>query len=190
MRRPPEGIDTVLIVDDEEDIRDVLSLALADHWRRVFCAKDGREGLTLYRREHPPVVLTDTHCIDPTYVSGDVGSDGVLSPGELWTYVCTTTLTADTTNVATATGQDSLGNPVEDTDRERVDVVSPSVAVTKVATPTIVLAGELVAYTYQVDNTGDTPLAGVQVLDDACLSPGYVSGDGDGDGFEREPGDG
>ncbi len=54
-----QGIDTVLLVDDEEDIRDVLSLSLMDMGLRVICAQDGAEGLACYLEETPPVVLTD-----------------------------------------------------------------------------------------------------------------------------------
>jgi len=59
MNQHPQGIDTVLLVDDEEDIRDVLSLSLMDMGLRVICARDGAEGLACYLEETPPVVLTD-----------------------------------------------------------------------------------------------------------------------------------
>ena len=59
MKRPPDGIDTILLVDDEEDIREVLSLSLTDMGHRVICARDGVEGLALYQKEKPLVVLTD-----------------------------------------------------------------------------------------------------------------------------------
>jgi signal transduction histidine kinase len=59
MNTPAKGIDSVLLVDDEEDIRDVLSLSLEDMGLRVICAQDGEEGLACYIEESPPVVLTD-----------------------------------------------------------------------------------------------------------------------------------
>ncbi len=50
---------TILLVDDEEDIRLVLSMALSDMGYRVLTAENGKEGLRLFRKEHPPIVMTD-----------------------------------------------------------------------------------------------------------------------------------
>ncbi len=49
----------LLIVDDEEGIRKVLSIALTDSGYKVFTAQDGEEALEIFRREAPPIVLTD-----------------------------------------------------------------------------------------------------------------------------------
>ena len=49
----------LLIVDDEEGIRKVLSIALADSGYTVFTAQDGEEALEIFQRENPPIVLTD-----------------------------------------------------------------------------------------------------------------------------------
>ena len=49
----------ILLVDDEEDIRDVLTLSLSDLGYRVVCAENGREALDRFRQEMPPLVLTD-----------------------------------------------------------------------------------------------------------------------------------
>jgi len=49
----------VLLVDDEEDIRDVLTIVLNDLGYSVLCAKNGQEALCLYREQTPPIVLTD-----------------------------------------------------------------------------------------------------------------------------------
>ena len=38
---------------------------------------------------------------------GDVNFNGLLDPGEVWTYLCTTTHAATTTNTVTASGQPS-----------------------------------------------------------------------------------
>jgi uncharacterized repeat protein (TIGR01451 family) len=46
------------------------------------------------------VDVTDDTCSSPTYQSGDDGSDNILSPGEIWTYECTTVLNDTTTNTA------------------------------------------------------------------------------------------
>jgi two-component system response regulator (stage 0 sporulation protein F) len=40
---------TILIIDDEQSIRDLLKEVLEKAGHRVIEAKDGREGLTLYQ---------------------------------------------------------------------------------------------------------------------------------------------
>jgi len=49
----------LLLVDDEEDIRDVLTIALTDLGYLVLCAQNGHEALCLYKEQRPPIVLTD-----------------------------------------------------------------------------------------------------------------------------------
>jgi PAS domain S-box-containing protein len=49
----------LLLVDDEAGIRKVLGLSLRDAGYVVLTAADGREGLALFERERPPIVLTD-----------------------------------------------------------------------------------------------------------------------------------
>jgi len=49
----------ILIVDDEPDIRDVLSVTLADMGYEVVPAENGEDALALFRKSQPPVVLTD-----------------------------------------------------------------------------------------------------------------------------------
>jgi signal transduction histidine kinase len=49
----------ILIVDDEQDIREVLSVALADMGYDVVSAENGEEALALFQHSRPPVVLTD-----------------------------------------------------------------------------------------------------------------------------------
>ena len=51
----------VLIVDDEAEIRDVLSLLLAGEDIEVVAAADGREGLRLARECRPDLILMDIH---------------------------------------------------------------------------------------------------------------------------------
>ncbi|WP_242393309.1 response regulator [Anaeromyxobacter oryzisoli] len=50
---------TVLIVDDESDIRQAVAEVLADEGYQVFSAGDGAEGLAQARAHHPQVVLLD-----------------------------------------------------------------------------------------------------------------------------------
>ncbi len=50
---------SILIIDDEAGIRTVLALALADAGYTVYTAERARDGLELFRKHHPDVVLTD-----------------------------------------------------------------------------------------------------------------------------------
>ncbi len=49
----------VLLVDDEADIRQIVSLVLEDAGYRVVEASNGEEGLALLKRERPQIVVTD-----------------------------------------------------------------------------------------------------------------------------------
>ena len=49
----------LLLVDDEEGIRKVLGISLADLGYEVFTAENGEQALEIFRRENPPIVLTD-----------------------------------------------------------------------------------------------------------------------------------
>jgi signal transduction histidine kinase len=49
----------ILLVDDEEDIRDVLSVYLVSNGYEVYPAENGEEALNLFRKHKPPVVLSD-----------------------------------------------------------------------------------------------------------------------------------
>ncbi len=49
----------VVLIDDEEDIRDVLTLALTDAGFEVASAHDGKTGLELCRDFSPQIVITD-----------------------------------------------------------------------------------------------------------------------------------
>lgn len=50
---------TVVLIDDEEDIREVVGIALEDAGYRVFTAQDGLAGVRLVREHMPQIVLTD-----------------------------------------------------------------------------------------------------------------------------------
>jgi DNA-binding response OmpR family regulator len=49
----------ILVIDDETPIRDMIRLALNLHGHEVLQARDGKEGLRLYRERDPDVILTD-----------------------------------------------------------------------------------------------------------------------------------
>jgi len=49
----------ILLVDDEEGIRRVLDISLTDIGYQVFTAGDGVEALEVFKKQRPPIVLTD-----------------------------------------------------------------------------------------------------------------------------------
>ncbi len=49
----------VVLIDDEEDIRDVLTLTLRDSGYEVFSAPDGKSGLRMCEKISPQIVITD-----------------------------------------------------------------------------------------------------------------------------------
>ena len=50
---------TLLLVDDEKDICEVLDITLSDLGYQVYTASNGEEGLRTFRDVNPPIVLTD-----------------------------------------------------------------------------------------------------------------------------------
>jgi len=103
------------------------------------------------------VVLKDVTLVDdkkrPTRVCDSVAR---LRPGGSFTCTWTTTLDADTTNVATATGLDPWDDLVRDTARAYVHVAAPdaALALSLTASASRVYAGDLVTYTYVISNIG------------------------------------
>jgi len=51
--------ETILLVDDEEGIRKVLGISLADAGYTVLTAENGEKALEIFRQFNPPIVLTD-----------------------------------------------------------------------------------------------------------------------------------
>jgi hypothetical protein len=128
----------------------------------------------------------DVAVLDETsasFVGTDTGGDGVLSPGETWTWVVTTTVLADDTVTATGHGIDPLGRditfPLDPDERASatVDVVFPSTEVTIDVSPSVVLSGTEVTWTVSETNDGDVPLTGVFVNLDRTLPGGVDDGD-------------
>jgi signal transduction histidine kinase len=50
---------TILLVDDEEDIRDVLGMSLMDLGYQVYTAENGQQALASFAAMNPAIVLTD-----------------------------------------------------------------------------------------------------------------------------------
>ena len=52
-------MDKIVIIDDEEDIRDILSYNLIKEGFTVFCAPNGIEGIQICKDELPSLVILD-----------------------------------------------------------------------------------------------------------------------------------
>ena len=101
------------------------------------------------------VVVSDNKCAPVTYASGDDG-DNLLESGETWRYTCSTPLAVDTTNIATLSGEDNLGNPVTPDQASRVvDVLNPAINVVKSVDKSVIISGSTVLYSYLVTKPGD-----------------------------------
>jgi len=110
----------------------------------------------------------DTTLTDVTVVDdyGTVCEHITLAAGITTSRSHSVILTQTTTNTATVTGQDPLGNPVTDSDSTAVNVISPAIEVTVTPDQTTIYSGQAVTYTYRITNTGDVALTGVILIDD------------------------
>ena len=96
-----------------------------------------------------------------------------LEPSEVITCTWTTTLAADTTNIATASGLDPWSDPVTATASAFVDTIQPPgpggegiITLQKTASAEMVYIDETVVYTYTVSNIGDDPVHNITLSDD------------------------
>lgn len=60
---------TIMLVDDEADVREVLDISLADRGYTVIALGSGTEALERFVREEPPIVLTDIKMPDMDGIS-------------------------------------------------------------------------------------------------------------------------
>ena len=156
------------------------------------------------------VTLTDLDgiCSPITFVSGDTNGNGMLDPGETWTFTCTHVFTSggSFTSHVNATGVvvgSGAAAPVEAASvTVGVTAVGPisfvihtmlSVTVTPVSgTVTVVSPGVTetltVTYTYSETNDGNVPIAAVKIVDDGCANVVFTGGDTNGNGI-LDPGE-
>ena len=117
------------------------------------------------------IVVSDPNCDagEPVYLSGD-DADFVLEPGEVWSYTCDHLVTEDDPdplpNTATVAGTSDDGRTVTDEDDHLVDLIHPDIRILKKVGPRSGEPGDIVTYSYEVRNTGDTTLYDVSVDDD------------------------
>jgi hypothetical protein len=69
--------------------------------------------------------VTDPDCTPVRGADAPGNDDNVLNPGETWVFTCTKAITADTTNTATGSSTDPLGNVLTETDS--VTITAPTV---------------------------------------------------------------
>ncbi len=50
---------TILFVDDDHNVRDMIGTLLKSYCEEVFLARDGIEGLKLYKEKRPNIVISD-----------------------------------------------------------------------------------------------------------------------------------
>ena len=114
------------------------------------------------------VPLTNVMVSDPNAPACDMNI-GNLAVGQVVTYTCTVNnVTSDFVNVANATGDDPNGDPTTDSDPSTVDVIAPSINISKNAEGADVqqvTSGSNVTFTIRVENDGDVPLTNVMVSD-------------------------
>jgi uncharacterized repeat protein (TIGR01451 family) len=122
---------------------------------------------------------------------------GPLMPGQVWRFVCFTPLSqADgvppdfvVTNTVTVEGTPVLGETphpeadVSDSATAEVQVIKPSLTLTKTASDDLVRPGQLVTYTGTVMNTGDAGLEIVDGGDDKCSPVEFTGGDTNNNGI-------
>ncbi len=120
-----------------------------------------------------------------TLVGGDSDDDGLLDPNETWFYTYTATATAGPySNNASVTAEDIFDNELSDDDPANYYGSEPGIDVDKVTNGDdglLIEAGSDITWTYTVTNTGNVPLANINVEDNQEGTATYISGDTNND---------
>lgn len=72
------GSETILVIEDEEDLRELLTIMLHDYGYRILMARDGLEALECYRRHRNDIQLVITD-MDLPKINGAAVSQSILS---------------------------------------------------------------------------------------------------------------
>ncbi len=109
--------------------------------------------------------LTDVVVSDPLAPLCD-NAVGDLAIGESTSYGCDLIgVVGDFTNTATVSAEDPIGGVLNDSDTAAVDMISPSIEITKGPAGQNVVPGDTASFTISVTNTGDADLTDVNVSD-------------------------
>ncbi|MCX8171719.1 MAG: SpaA isopeptide-forming pilin-related protein, partial [Candidatus Bathyarchaeota archaeon] len=125
------------------------------------------------------VTVVNTGDCDLTVTLSDtalgISWNGTLKPGEKHEEIKSIQPKDDPTkNTASATGKDALGKEVSDSATWTVDILNPSISISKTG-PAYAHEGDKITYTITVENTGDCPLYNV-VVKDSLLGTIYSNG--------------
>jgi len=127
------------------------------------------------------VAVTDDQGVTPSYVSGDDG-DGILNPGESWTYTASgTAVEGQYANVGKVTADvPATEGSVSATDPSHyigVPAKVPAIDIEKTLTNEVVHPGDTATFQIVVTNTGETDLTDVTVTDELAPSCDRTIGD-------------
>ena len=76
----PESLGTILVIDDEEVMRDVLQTLLTQAGYRVTLAADGAEGLALARKQSFDAAIVDVMLPEHGRPRGAGGAEASTTP--------------------------------------------------------------------------------------------------------------
>ena len=122
----------------------------------------------------------DLKCPTLTLVSGDTNNNGLLDGAnsgapETWNYTCTRPVPMPAApaifdvNSASVLGVDPLGNVYASQDTEQVRVIDPGITLVKSVSEDLVPAGTQVTYSFDVTNSGTSPVPADDVLANVVL---------------------
>jgi len=131
------------------------------------------------------VKITDDTCSPLTFSGGDTNGNGILDPGETWTYTCTHVFAAAGTFTShiVATGVDTIANQAVPQSTAQATVtarVGAHTTLTVKANPSSGTLPLTTTYTYSEVNDGGDPISGVKITDDTCSPLKLTGGDANG----------
>jgi uncharacterized repeat protein (TIGR01451 family) len=127
------------------------------------------------------VSVTDDMIENVTYQSGDTNGDGRLGTHETWVFTAIYNVTAEDpsplVNTAAAAGTYAGAGTVITWTTASVDILRPTIAITKTADQAQAHDGDTITYTYTITNPGGMPISAISVTDNMTNDVTYQSGD-------------